>query len=139
MLKIQKRQNEMNHKVLQDSICLQREVKGMMGAIYKRKESGSVMRHSSNRSIKKCSRHEGSEEIDQAKMKYPVKGWKCGGHHCRQNCPIREHQEGSSHKVTRLGDEPKDENQQEKLVEAKGLGLESSKKILEHRTNLQNF
>ena len=26
MLKIQKRQNEMNHQILQDSICLQKEV-----------------------------------------------------------------------------------------------------------------
>ena len=30
-------------------------------------------------------------------------------------------------KVPRLGDEPKAENQQEKLVEAEGLGPESSK------------
>ena len=42
-------------------------------------------------------------------------------------CPTREHKEGSSHKVPRLGDEPKAENQWEKLVEAKGLGPESSK------------
>ena len=40
MLKIQKKQNEMNHKVLQDSICLQREVKSIMGEICKGKESG---------------------------------------------------------------------------------------------------
>ena len=39
MLKIQKRQNEMNHQILQDSICLQKEVKILLGAIRKGKES----------------------------------------------------------------------------------------------------
>ena len=48
MLRIQERKNEMNHKVLQDSICLQREVKSIMRAIRKGKESGSMMRHLSN-------------------------------------------------------------------------------------------
>ena len=33
-----KKQNEINHKVLQDSIFLQREVKRIMGAIHKGKE-----------------------------------------------------------------------------------------------------
>ena len=33
MLKIQKRQNEMNHQILQDSICLQKEVKILLGEI----------------------------------------------------------------------------------------------------------
>ena len=47
ILKIQKRQNEMNHQILQDSIGLQREVKSLLGAIDKRKEGGSVMGHSS--------------------------------------------------------------------------------------------
>ena len=75
MLKIQKKQNEMNHKVLQVSICLQREVKSIMGATRKGKESGSMMRHSSNRSIKKRSRHEYSKEIEQVKMKRLVKCW----------------------------------------------------------------
>ena len=41
---------------------------------------------------------------------------------------MREHKEGSSHKVPRLGDEPKAENQQENLMEAEGLGPESSSK-----------
>ena len=40
MLKIQKRQNEMNHQILQDSICLQKEVKILLGEIHKGKESG---------------------------------------------------------------------------------------------------
>ena len=40
---------------------------------------------------------------------------------------MREHKEGSSHKVPRLGDEPKADNQQEKLVESEGLGPERSK------------
>ena len=82
-----------------------------MGEINKGKESGSMMRHSSNRSIKKRSRHEYSKEIEQVKMKQEVKYWKCGGHHYRWDCPMREHQEGSSHKFPRLGDEPKAENQ----------------------------
>ena len=69
MLKLQKRQNEMNHLILQDSIRLQKEVKILLGAIHKGKESGSMMRHSSNRSIKKCSKHEDSKEIEQVKMK----------------------------------------------------------------------
>ena len=47
MLKIQKRQNEMNHQILQDSIGLQKEVKSLLGEIRKGKESGSMMRHSS--------------------------------------------------------------------------------------------
>ena len=85
------------------------------------------MRHSSKRPVGKRSRHEDSKEIEQVKMKQPMKCWKCGGHHYRRDCPTREHQEGSSHKVPRLGDEPKAENQQDKIVEAKGLGLESSK------------
>ena len=60
-------------------------------------------------------------------MKQPVKCWECGGHHLHQDCPMKEHKEGSSHKVPRLGDEPNTENQQEKPVEAEGLGFESSK------------
>ena len=56
-----------------------------------------------------------------------MKCWKCGGHHYHWNYPTGEHQEGSSQKVPRLGDEPKAENQQENLEEAKGLGPESSK------------
>ena len=51
MLKIQKRQNEMNHQILQDSIGLQMEVKSLLGAIGKGKEGGSMMRHSPKRSI----------------------------------------------------------------------------------------
>ena len=85
------------------------------------------MRHSSNQSIKKHSRHEGSKEIEQEKMKQPMKCWKCGGHHCLQNFPTREHQEGGINKVFRSVDELKDKDQQENLVEAKGLGSESSK------------
>ena len=61
-------------------------------------------------------------------MKQPTKCWKCRGHHLRQDFPTREHKEGSSHKVPQLGDEPKAENQQEKLMEAEGLGPESSSK-----------
>ena len=121
MLKIQKRQNEMNHHILQ------KEVRSVLGAIRKGKESGSMMGHSSNRSIKKRSRHEDSKEIEQVKMKKPMKCWKCRGHHYRRDYPTREHKEGSSHKFPRLGDEPKAENQQERLMEAKGLGPEISK------------
>ena len=64
MLKIQKRQSEMNHQILQDSIGLQREVKILLGAIDKGKEGGSMMGHSSKRSIKKQSKHEDSKEIE---------------------------------------------------------------------------
>ena len=60
-------------------------------------------------------------------MKQPMKCWKCEGDHYYRNCPTREHQEGSSQKVPKLGDEPKDENQHENLEEAKGLGPESSR------------
>ena len=73
MLKIQKRQNEMNHQILQDSIGLQREVKILLGEIDKGKEGGLVMGHSSKWPIKKWSRHEDSKEIEQVKMKQPVK------------------------------------------------------------------
>ena len=97
----------MNHQILQDSICLQKEVKILLGAICKGKKSGSMMGLSSNRSIKKRSRHEDSKEIEQVKMKQPVKCWKCGGHHLCRDCPMKEHKEGSNHKVPRLGDEPK--------------------------------
>ena len=117
----------MNHQTLQDSIGLQKEVKILLGEIRKGKEGGSMMGYSSKRFIEKWSKHEDSNEIEQVKMKQPVKCWRCGGHHCRRNCPTREHQEGSSQKVPRFGDELKAENQQEKLVEAKGLGPESSK------------
>ena len=111
MLKIQKRKNEMNCHIFQDSIGLQKEVKSLLWAIHKGKESGLMMVHSSKRSVKKWSRHEDSEEIEQVKMKQPTKCWKCGGHHLRQDCPTREHKEGSSHKVLWLGGEPKAENQ----------------------------
>ena len=69
MIKIQKRQNEMNHQILQDSIGLQKEVKILLGEIRKGKESGSMMGHSSKQFIKKCSRHEDSREIESVKMK----------------------------------------------------------------------
>ena len=110
MLKIQRRQNEMNHQILQDSIGLQREVKSVLGAIGKRKEGGSMMGHSPKRSIEKWSRHEDSKEIEQVKMKQPVKCWGCGGHHLRWDRPFREHDEGNSHKVPRLRDQPKAAN-----------------------------
>ena len=55
ILKIQKRQNEMNHQILQ------REVKILLGAIDKGKEGGLRMGHSSKQSIKKRSRHEDSK------------------------------------------------------------------------------
>ena len=117
----------MNHQTLQDSTCLQKEVKILLGAIHKGKKSGSMMGHLSNQSIKKHSRHEDSKEIEQVKMKKLVKCWKCGAHHCHQDYPTREHQEGSKNKVPRLRGDPKAENQQEKLMEVKGLGSENSK------------
>ena len=40
---------------------------------------------------------------------------------------MREHDEGNSRKVPRLPDKLKVENQQEKFMEAEGLGLECSK------------
>ena len=61
-------------------------------------------------------------------MKQSVKCWKCGGHHYRCDCPMREHKESSSHKVPRLQNKPRAEEQQEKLVEAEGLGPKSSRK-----------
>ena len=85
-----------------------------------------MMGHSSKRSIEKWSRHEDSKEIEQVKMKPPVKCWECGGRHLCQYCPTREHEEGSSHKVPRLWDKPRAENQEEKLMEAVGLGPEHS-------------
>ena len=110
MLKIQKRQNEMNHHILQDSIFLQKEVKILPGAIHKGNKGGSMMGHSSNQSINKCSRPEDSKEIEQVKMKQSWKCLKCGGHHYRRDYPTREHQYGSSRKVPRLGDDPKAKN-----------------------------
>ena len=116
-----------NPQILQDSIGLQREVKSLLGAIGKGKEGGSTKGQSSKRPDKKRSKHEDSKEIEQVKMKQPVKCWECGGHHLCRYCPTREHKEGSSHKVPRLRDKPRDENQQEKLVEVEGLGSERSK------------
>ena len=127
MLKIQRRQSEMNHQILQDSIGLQREVKSLLGAIGKGKEGGLVMGHSSKRTVKKRSKHEGSKEIEQVKMKQPVKCWGCGGHHLHWDCPMREHEEGNSRTVPRLPDKMKAENQWEKFVEAEGLGPGLSK------------
>ena len=40
---------------------------------------------------------------------------------------MREHEEGNSHKVPRLWDKMKAENQQKKFMEAEGLGPERSK------------
>ena len=74
----------MNHKVLQDSICLQREVQIIMKEIRKGKESGSMNKHSSKRPIKKRSRHEDLKEIEQVKMKQPMKYRECRGHHLRR-------------------------------------------------------
>ena len=99
---LQKRKNEMNHQILQDSIGLQKEVKILLGEIRKGKESGSMMGHSSKRSVKNQSRHEDSKEREQVKMKQPVKCWECGGHHLRRDWPMREHEEGNSRKVPRL-------------------------------------
>ena len=110
----------MNHQILHDSIGLQREVKSLLGAIGKGKEGGSVMGHSSKRPVKKWSRHEDSKEIEQVKMKQPVKCWECGGHHLRWDFPMREHGEGNSRKVPRLRDKLKAKNQQENFMEAKG-------------------
>ena len=111
MIKIQRRNSEMNRQILQDSTGLQREVKSLLGAIGKGKEVGSVMGHSPKWPDKKRSRHEGSKEIEQVKMKQPTKCWKCRGHHLHQDYPMRKHKEGNSHKVPRLGDELKAKNQ----------------------------
>ena len=70
-----------------------------MGAINKGEESGSMMGHSSKRSVKKRSRHEDSKKIEQVKMKQPVKCWECGGHHLCRYYPVREHKKDNSHKV----------------------------------------
>ena len=40
---------------------------------------------------------------------------------------MREHDAGNSHKVPRLQDELEAENQQDKSMEAEGLGLKRSK------------
>ena len=117
----------MNHHIFQDSIGFQREVKSLLGAISKGKEGGSAMGQLSKRPDKKWSRHEDSKEIEQVKMKQPVRCWNCGGHHLRRDYPMREHDEGNSHKVPRLRDKLEAENQQEKSMEAEGLGLERSK------------
>ena len=60
-------------------------------------------------------------------MKQPVRCWRYGGHHLHRDCPMREHDEGNSRKVPRLWDKLEVENQQDKSMEAKGLGLECSK------------
>ena len=60
-------------------------------------------------------------------MKQLVKCWECRGHHLRQNCPMREHDEDISRKDPRLRDKLKAENQWEKFMEGEGLGLEHSK------------
>ena len=117
----------MNHQILQDSIGLQREVKSLLGEIGKGKEGGSALGHSSKQLDKKRSRHEDSKEIEQVKMKQPVRCWRCGGHHLRQDFPMREHDEGNSRKVPRLRDQQEAENQQEKFMEAERLGRERSK------------
>ena len=70
-------------------------------------------------------------------MKHPVQCWECGGHHLRRDCPMREHDEGNSRKVPRLQDELEAENQQEKSMEAGGLGIERSRQMIERGTNLQ--
>ena len=127
MLKLEKRAEWDKPTYFVRLYCLQKELKILLGEIREEKESGSMMGHPSNRSIKKRSRHEDSKEIEHVKKKQPVKCWRWGGHHCCRNCPTIEHQEGSSHKVPRLGNEPKAKNQQQNLVEAKGLGPESSK------------
>ena len=85
------------------------------------------MGHSSKRPVKKRSRHEDSKEIEQVKMKQPVKCWECRGHHLRRDYPMREHDEGNSRKVPMLWDKMKAENQQEKFMEAEGIGPELSK------------
>ena len=117
----------MNHQILQDSIGLQREGKSLLGAIGKGKEGGSAFGQLSKRLDKGRSRHEGSKEIEQVKMKQPVKCWECGGHHLRRDCPMREHDEGDSRKFPRLRDQLEAENQQEKSMEAERLGRECSK------------
>ena len=59
-------------------------------------------------------------------MKQPVRCWRCGGHHLRWDCSMREHDEGNSRKVPRLRDQLEAEKQQEKSMEAEELGLERS-------------
>ena len=60
-------------------------------------------------------------------MKQPAKCWECRGHHLRRDSPMREHDEGNSRKVPTLQDKLEDENQQDKSMEAEGLGRERSK------------
>ena len=117
----------MNHQILQDSIGLQREVKRLLGEIGEGKEGGSATRQLSKRPNRKRSRLKDSKEIEQVKMKHPVRCWRCGGHHLCLDCPMREHDEGNSCKVPKLRDQQEAENQQEKSMEAERLGLERSK------------
>ena len=81
----------------------------------------------SKRLDNKRSRHEDSREIEQVKMKQPVRCWRCGGHHLRWDCLMREHDEGNSRKVPRLRGQLEAENQQKRYMEAERLGLERSK------------
>ena len=85
------------------------------------------MGHSFKQPVNKRSRHEDSKEIEQVKMKQPVKCWECRGHHLHRDCPMREHDEGNNRKVPRLRDRLEAENQQDNSMEAKGLGHERSK------------
>ena len=65
MLKIQRRKNEMNHQISQDSNCLQREVKILLGAIGKGKEGGLAMGQLSKRPDKKWSRKKAQRKLSR--------------------------------------------------------------------------
>ena len=75
MLNLQKQQNEMNHKALQNSIHLQKEVKDILKDTSSGQNSGSMKRNSSDQSTKKFPRLEGSNKIEHDKKKKPLKHW----------------------------------------------------------------
>ena len=73
MLKLQKQHNEMNHKVLQDSMHLQNEVKGILEDINNGKDNELMKKHSSDYSTRKHPRLEGSRIIEHEKKKQALK------------------------------------------------------------------
>ena len=97
MHKLQKEQDEMNHKILQDSIRLQNEVKDILVVISNGKDNDLLKKHSSDQSTNKHQRSKESKVIENGNPKRPLQCWGWGGNHLIRDFPINNSKKIDSH------------------------------------------
>jgi len=106
VVKIKNQQNEVNLKLLQDSIHMKSEVKYVLVAIEKSKCQDSLQEHLPSRMIRKCSQiginvnKVQTTAIIEKKSKLIVKCWGCGGDHFYKKCSDKGYNKTKMHEAS---------------------------------------